>query len=209
MGKRLEVKTGERYGCLTVITEIQTKGAKRRFLCKCDCGNEAEVALGNLRNGNTKSCGCFQKDNASKAHKTHGLTGTRIYGIWGKMIGRCHNKRDHRYKHYGGRGISVCEEWRSFENFYEWAVNSKYEENLTLERIDVNAGYSPTNCKWATWKQQQNNRTNNRLINFEGKTMTLQEWSELIGIEASTLRYRLVNDWSIDDAINTPVGSPK
>lgn len=203
----LKINKGDQYGRLTIIKEVNKRNNKRCFLCKCDCGNEREIRLTNIRSGTTLSCGCLQKDKATEGNVTHGMSGTRLHGIWGKMIGRCTNKTDNRYGLYGGRGISVCEKWKNFNFFYDWAIRSGYEDNLTLERRDVNGNYNPSNCKWGTWKEQQNNRRNNRCITFKGETMTVKQWSECIGMQEGTLRWRLDAGWSEEDALHTPVRS--
>lgn len=128
---------------------------------------------------------------------------TRIYRIWHNMVGRCHNIKDKQYQDYGAKGIHVCEQWKnSFEDFMNWSLSSGYADNLTVDRICNTRGYHPANCRWATPKQQANNRTNNILITWRGKTKTLMQWSEATGIHRSTLRQRiLVSEWPIDTAM--------
>ena len=124
------------------------------------------------------------------AYITHGLSKTRIYGIWKKMIYRCENPKVAEFKHYGGRGIKVCKEWHDIKNFYNWAINNGYGERLEIDRIDNSKDYCPENCRWATRKQQCNNERRNVRTEINGVTHTLAEWSEITGINANTLQYR-------------------
>lgn len=136
--------------------------------------------------------------------KTHGLTKTRLFRIWTSMKNRCHNVRAHAYSQYGGRGISVCEEWRNdVVAFKNWAMDNGYADHLTIDRIDVNDDYSPHNCRWVSYKTQQNNRRNNVIIEYNGETHTLAEWEEISGLGVC-LRERIKHKWSIKDAFETP-----
>jgi hypothetical protein len=123
----------------------------------------------------------------------HGMSYTKIYGVWHGMNGRCHYPKHKHYKNYGGRGISVCEEWKEFIPFYEWAVANGYQENLTLDRIDVNGNYCPENCRWVDRFVQNNNKRGNRYIEFEGKKQTLTQWAKELGIKPNSLIYRISN----------------
>lgn len=195
--------TGERYGNLTVIKRGEDYICGKNlhtttWICRCDCGNEIRATRTMLINGRTKSCGC----KSPRFKEIHGECKTRLYHIRTSMIQRCENKNHVHYENYGGRGINVCEEWRnSYENFRSWAMENGYKEDLTIDRIDVNGNYEPSNCKWATPKEQGKNRRDNHFLTFNGETHTVTEWAEIIGIKSDTLFYRIKAGWDIEDAL--------
>lgn len=151
---------GRRFGRLVVINLVKsTTETRQKALCKCDCGNFKTVMISNLKNGATQSCGCWHRESTSKANATHHATGTKLHNEWRAMKARCNIKSCSNYESYGGRGISVCKEWNdSFEIFKEWSENNGYQEDLTLDRIDVNGNYEPNNCRWVDKKVQARNR---------------------------------------------------
>lgn len=175
--------TGQRFGRLRVIGQARSKIAKngypiRMWHCKCDCGATLEVMGISLRSGNTKSCGCYQKDRARDIKTKHGGHGERLYSIWGNIKTRCLNPNVPAYKDYGGRGITICQEWlESYEAFRNWCLNNGYKDTLTIERIDVNKGYEPGNCTFIGKEKQPLNARSNHLVTYKEKTKTLTEWS--------------------------------
>lgn len=194
----------------------------RMWLCRCDCGAEKEILGRSLKRGATKSCGCLNSEVARKKMKKlstkHGFTSNgeteRLYLVWTHMRNRCTNPKATNYKNYGGRGIKVCKEWDSYPTFREWAVSNGYDENskdwnCTLDRIDVNGDYCPENCRWATMKEQGNNRRTNRLITFGGRTQTMQQWADELGVRKTLIYKRLKCGWSVEKALTTPVDERK
>lgn len=200
MGKFQDL-TGMKFNKLTVQKKAGTRNKRIFWLCKCECGNIKEVEGHSLKSGNTQSCGCLSKTNALK----HGISKTRIYQIFEGMKSRCYDTNSPRYCYYGEKGVRVCDEWlNSPLSFYEWAINNGYKGNLTIERKDVNGDYSPENCKWATHKEQCNNRTTNRIIEYNSHKYTMAQLSEKFKISYFTLRGRLDRGWTIEEALNTP-----
>ena len=198
--------TGQRFGRLTAIERIgSTERGSALWRCKCDCGNEKAVSAAILRSGNIKSCGCFRSEYMSATRSSHRMTGTRIYKTWLGVKSRCYRKGDKEYANYGGRGIKVCEEWHTFEPFYEWAMNSGYADGLTIDRINVNGDYTPENCRWATRKEQSNNKRTCRMITYNGETKNLTQWAEMYEMRADTLSYRLRKGWDIERALTEKV----
>lgn len=205
---RITSLVGKRYGRLKVISKeenTRSKGGKSHvmYLCECDCGNRLIVKAENLRSGNTQSCGCLAIDRTKEKSTKHGLTRDRLYHVWNGMKDRCYNPNSESYHNYGGRGITVCDEWRdNFQAFYDWATENGHKEYLTIDRINNDGNYEPSNCRWATNKEQQRNKRNNFILNYNEESMTLSAISEVTGINASTLRSRLEKGLSIDEAVN-------
>lgn len=202
--KRLE---GKRFGRLVAVEEVgRTNNGNAKWLCKCDCGGQKIVASYALRVGRTQSCGCIKAEQ-SYAQGTHHETGSPIYKLWAGVKNRCYNPNDHKYPQYGGRGITVCDEWKnSYESFRDWCRDNGYEKGLTIDRADVNGNYCPQNCRFTTQKVQQNNRTNNHLLSFRGETHTMAEWSDILGIPYRRLEHRINRGWSTERALTSPKG---
>lgn len=205
---------GQKFGRLTVIARAENnKRGQTRWLCKCECGNEKIVGAYLLKSGQTKSCGCFKKEVFT--NKKHGLRYTRIYKLWLSIKNRCYNPKKNNYKHYGGRGITMCEEWKNnFMSFHDWAFANGYDENVkrgecTIDRIDTNGNYEPSNCRWVTQKEQANNKRNNVLLTYKGNTHTAQQWAEILDIKYITLITRLKRGWSVEKTLTTPLMNNK
>lgn len=180
--------TGQRFGRLTVLEFVPNESSYSYWLCKCDCGNTKIIESYNLRSGHTTSCGCFHSERTSKVHKTHGGTDSRLFRIYRKMKDRCLNPNSNRYKIYGGRGIKICEEWlNDFIVFRDWSLSHGYTDDLSIDRIDSNGNYEPSNCRWVTSKQQARNIKTNLFVNYKGKQITLAEAAELTGINYGSL----------------------
>lgn len=195
--------TGKRFGMLTVICRAADRNGDAMWKCVCDCGRERIVLGESLRYGHTKSCGCQMRRILLESNIKHGKTNTKLYGVWSTMKSRCLNPNSASYKLYGKRGIKVCEEWANdFQAFYEWAVSTGYHEGLSIDRIDTNGNYEPSNCRWADAKMQANNRRNSHIVTLNGESHTIAEWSKITGIKSSTLYMRLNKyGYSVDDAL--------
>lgn len=198
-------RTGQKYGRLTCTGKYERRGSYIYWLCECDCGNKTWVRAQNLASGEVKSCGCAMEH----TNRVHGMSHTRIHNIWSKMIERCYWKDSHAYKDYGGRGITVCEEWRGTEGFirfYEWSMKNGYSEDLTIDRIDNNKGYSPDNCRWTDKLTQANNTRTNVFYEYGGEKHTVAEWARIYNLPQECLRQRLYKlNWPFEKAISTKV----
>lgn len=196
--------TGLRFNRLTVIRRASnSKQGAARWNCACDCGGSTISSTTDLKRGRANSCGCFQKERTSRSAKSHGESKTKIYAIWSGMLTRCENPNYHRYKDYGGRGISVCLEWHSFERF-KHDMGDRPSKLHTLGRVDNNGPYSKENCRWESRTQQAGNRRSNRLITHNGITMIMKEWAKSIGMSMTGLSDRLSNGMDIETALTTP-----
>lgn len=188
---------GKRFNNLTVIEldTAKTEKTKRSYwICKCRCGNLKSVRGDSLANGSIKSCGCLKKeqDKINLNTSKHKMKGTRLYSVWNGMKDRCFNPNAPKYKSYGARGIKVCDEWRSdFLNFHTWAMNNGYSNGLSIDRIDVNGDYEPSNCRWATNKEQSRNKQNTIYYTINGVTKPFREWCEIYDINYKKAHARL------------------
>lgn len=194
---------GKKFGKLTVL-ELNEKDERKGvyYFCKCDCGCEKSINKYNLIKGKSKACGyCRESPN-----KKHGLSNTRISSIYRGMKDRCFNPNNYDYKHYGGRGITICEEWlgeNGFMNFVFWSNDNGYREDLTIDRIDNNKGYSPDNCRWATRREQANNTRRNTFYEHNGEVHTISEWSRISGVRPENIIHRIQSGWKFEDAISS------
>lgn len=210
---------GKKFNRLTVVKEAGRDDRQQvLWLCKCDCGKETKATTYRLNKNITKSCGCLLIEAARKQakelkekNKTHGLSKTRIYKTYRGMKDRCLNPNDMHYPDYGGRGIIVCDEWKNdFMSFYNWAMDNGYTEKLTIDRIDVNGNYEPSNCRWVDIKVQANNKRDSRKISFKGETKTISEWADKYGLKRVTLAARIDRyGMTFEEAISLPGGYDK
>lgn len=192
---------GKKFGKLTVI-KYNNDGT---WLCKCDCGNYTNKITANIKRNKYPNCGC--EKNYWKSNLKHNHCHDRIYNIYEKMKSRCYNPNCEDYKDYGARGIKITDEWldkNGFENFYNWAMTNGYSDELSIDRIDVNGNYEPSNCRWATSKTQGNNKRNNHFIEYNGIRHTISEWAEIYNMPYDRLQARISNGWSIEKALLTP-----
>lgn len=198
-----DTKIGDVYGYLTVIEKIPNPSSKYTdsyYKCKCVCGNEIKIARRCLLIRKNKSCGCIPyKRSAKNRLDYHGHINHPVYKAWVNMKSRCYNSHLKAYRDYGGRGIKVCEEWQDFKNFWYWACNNGYKDGYTIERIDVNKGYNPENCKWIPRSSQNWNRRNTRYVTYKGISKSVGEWRSILGVKHYIL-YNFVkrNNWQLE-----------
>lgn len=207
--------TGHRFGRLTIVRRAENYVSPNgtsyaSFICKCDCGKTVVVRSHDLRTGRTTSCGCYHDQCCRERRTVHSMSRSPLNEIWSAMKQRCSNKNSKDYKNYGGRGISVCEEWeKDFTVFYEWSVKSGYKKGLSIDRIDVNGDYRPDNCRWVTQRVQSNNMRKNRVIEYNGERHTVSEWSEITGIKYRTILQRANSGWDAERILTEPVKTGK
>lgn len=214
-----------RYGRLTVVKRAENKkignNTRTMWECRCDCGNTVIVRSDSLNDGTTRSCGCLQKDwsrwlgQQPQEYKLTrgGESRDRLFNIWYLMKYRCQSPKSKAFCNYGGRGITVCDEWSDDENGYDvfkaWALNNGYYESACIDRIDNNKGYSPENCKWVDDYIQANNKRNNRVYTIGDKTHTVADWCKIYNIDKTVVYSRLYRKWNIEEALTTPVRERK
>jgi len=189
----------EKFGLLTVV-EFAGQNAQKAYTwkCVCDCGKFKIATSGNLRSGNTRSCGCLNKT----SHIKHGLHADRLHRIWNLMHQRC---SDLSNRYYGGKGIIVCDEWKLFEPFREWSISNGYGPSLTIDRLNPQGNYCPQNCRWASAKDQNKNKSSNKWLLFRGQLKTLSQWSELYSMNPIRVNRRLMLGWSLEEALTTAI----
>lgn len=201
---RFKNLTGRRFSNL-VAKEFS--GMCRRgsvWLCRCDCGNSVQVLGVSLTSGNSGSCGCVKRQRLVTRNTTHNLSRSFEYNVWAKIIERCTRATAENFPWYGGRGISVCDRWRTFELFIA-DMGAAPGKGFEIDRIDNDGNYEPGNCRWVTKKQNARNRRNNHRLTFAGKTLCISEWAELTGLRAAAISERIASGWPVEKALTKPL----
>ena len=217
MGRPKIDMVGKRIGKLIVLEEVGAWNSQIWWRCRCDCGNEKVISGATLRRGKTQSCGCVYKSSRSEiAHKSiaktkHGDSFSRLYFMWASMKARCENPNHPSYNNYGGRGVSVCEEWHNYLIFKRWALETGYDENAergkcTIDRVDTNGDYCPENCVWSDMRTQSNNRRNTPIITINGETDSLSNWARKLGLPHSLLYSRYRRGWRGEELLSKGSG---
>jgi hypothetical protein len=200
MRKSFEELIGEAHGRLTITSYFRCQKSKRVMLnCLCECGQTKSIDARNLKR--TRSCGCLRTENLRQP-KTHGFSNSKLYMVWANIKTRCYNPNATAFEHYGGRGIKMCDRWKKFENFL--ADMGVPKEGMTIERIDVNGNYEPSNCKWASFMEQGANKRNSRMLTVYGERMHLSEAARRYGVKMQTIWRRLKYGWDDESAATKP-----
>ena len=203
--------SGQRFGRLTAIRFLKPEERdyiRHTWLCQCDCGKMVQVDGAKLVNGHTRSCGCLVNDFIRQVNKKYKHTSKRLYGVYKGMLTRCYDETSREYHNYGGRGILVCQEWlNDYDTFAEWAYNNGYKEDAehlecTLDRQNVDKGYSPDNCRWVTNQVQQNNRRDCIYAEYNGEIHTCMEWSKILGMTYQKVHYHLKKGRTIAEILS-------
>jgi len=214
---QLKLKRGQRFNRLVILSFVGSEKGTSRWECKCDCGKVVVMAGTRMKDGSARSCGCLKIERVSKTHRTHGMSRiggagskhTPFYSRWSAMIQRCENKNALGYRHWGGRGIIVCSRWHDFRNFksdmypsFLRHVRKHGRENTSIDRIDNERGYLPSNCRWATRVQQNSHTRRNTIIEFQGRRLTMSEWARRLGLDRATVYYRVFRArWPLHKAL--------
>ncbi|MGL5717266.1 MAG: hypothetical protein ACRCX2_29915 [Paraclostridium sp.] len=199
--------TNMRFGRWIVIRFHERIGKNYYWWCKCDCGKEKRLNVSTVKNNPNASCGCYNREVITK----HNLNGNKIYHVFNSMKSRCYSINNKSYHRYGGRGVTICNEWlNDVTKFVKWSYDNGYNQGLSIDRIDVNGNYEPSNCRWTDKSTQSRNKTTNTLIEYNGETKTICDWADELGILRPTLCYRIYNSkWSIEKAFTTPIRNNK
>jgi len=203
---RIHISLGQRFGRWIVVGDLE-RHRRSTCLCRCDCGAEEQVLAQNLLNGTSQSCGCLKAAVNARLQTRHGEHDSRLYRIWRGMRQRCGNPNIPEYRNYGGRGIRTCPEWESYPNFRAWAILAGYEEELTIERKNVDGNYEPDNCAWIPLSSQGANRRNNIRVTAWGETRCLSEWARdpRAVVSRASIDQRIKRGWKPEAAITTPL----
>lgn len=205
--------TGQRFGRLVAMKIVERDSFKNKvqWECMCDCGNLIIAFACNLTRLHTQSCGCYMLDRVSEAKTIHGMARKNnahpLYRIWHGMKARCYNPKDMNYKSYGERGIDICKEWQTFIPFRDWALKNGWSADLSIERKDVNLGYSPINCRFATQIEQARNKRRTIWITYACETKSLPEWCETLGLSYSQIRQRIARGYTFEESVAVPYGA--
>lgn len=195
---------GQVFGRLTIISFCFLRNGRSVWLCQCSCGRRVALRANDVRRGATKSCGCLHSETSAengRRNRTHGKSGSPEYAIWIGVLRRCCKSTRDEYERYGGRGVTACNRWRdSFEAFYA-DMGPRPSPQHSIDRIDNNRGYEPGNCRWATAKEQQRNKRNNRMLTHDGRTQCATDWAEEVHITRGCLLERLRRGWSVARAL--------
>jgi len=195
-GKRAVIPSGEVFNRLTVIDRDESKTQRAYWRCKCECGAIVSISACDVKSGHSKSCGCLNQEARIKNNTTHGMSGTPTYISWTNMVDRCCDTTNKRFAHYGGRGIRVCDEWMKFDGFLK--DMGARPDKLTLERVDVDGNYEPSNCKWATKKEQANNLRKSIRAIYQGQSYTASQLADLLDVPYERVYWaikRYGEDW--------------
>lgn len=197
MALRLNV-VGQKFGRLEVVEFVGRKNNSSWFRCVCECGGETTTTSNNLMRGHTVSCGCVNIEKFIERSFKHGISGEHpLFISWIGMRNRCSYKKHNRYKHYGGKGIKVCDEWKDdFKAFYDWALENGWQEGLSIERKENELDYCPSNCKFATIQEQSRNRTSNVNLTYNGETKCVTDWAKEVKSHAQTISKRVKRGWT-------------
>lgn len=200
--------SGQKFGRLTVTDSFRIVSGRFYWDCKCECGNSKLVAALHLKANRIRSCGCLAREMTSKRNTIHGHSKRgewhRLYGVWFRMIGRCKNPKDPKWKDYGGRGITVCERWKDINNFIA-DMDGYFSHGLEIERINNDGEYSPVNCRWATRREQMLNTRRSRKININGVVKNITEWCDQLGVKIETFYWRVNRGMSDVEALLKPL----
>jgi hypothetical protein len=208
----MEDLTGKKFGRWTVLEKTKKENDSRAYYkCKCDCGTIRNVMVYNLKSGTSLSCGCLKKENNRKNNTTHGESKTKLYKVWAEMKKRCLKKSCSDYENYGGRGITICDEWIDYVNFRNWSLLNGYKDNLSIDRINNDKGYNPNNCRWATRKEQMNNTRRNHRFEINNEKLTVTEIAKKCNKNTSVISTRIKQGYRNEELLKPYIytGNPK